>query len=202
MSGSLIIFLGRFLQPAMLMKPWWFSAFSTIDNSLIGRLHSPLSRELLREGNSMSRRIRPKITVRGFKPGARGAGHVLGELETAVMEILWRVPGQTVNQVEEQLRERRGSAHTTVLTTLDRMHRKGYLLRAKGGKAYVYTPRYTREEFELGIAQEVLGALLGQFAKPARSAFVDLLGDDDKALSNLETMVQERRRELGKTKNQ
>lgn len=97
-------------------------------------------------------RIRPKITVRGFKPGARGAGHVLGELEAAVMEVLWREPEQTVNEVEEKLRQRREIAHTTILTTLDRMHRKNYLTREKQGKAFVYAPRYTREEFERGIA--------------------------------------------------
>ena len=140
------------------------------------------------------RRIHPKITVRGFKPGARGAGHVLGELETAVMEVLWRTPGQTVNEVEEHLRERRGSAHTTVLTTLDRMHRKGYLLREKQGKAFVYTPRYTREEFERGVAQEVLGALLGQFTEPALSAFVDLVGENAEALDRVEAMIREKRR--------
>ncbi|MBC7909295.1 MAG: BlaI/MecI/CopY family transcriptional regulator [Pyrinomonadaceae bacterium] len=144
-------------------------------------------------------RIHPKITLRGFKPGARGAGHVLGELETAVMEVLWRAPGQTVNEVEEHLRQRRGSAHTTVLTTLDRMHRKGYLLREKQGKAFVYTPRYTREEFERGVAQEVLGALLGQFTEPALSAFVDLVGEDAGALNQLEEMIREKRRELGKS---
>ena len=106
-------------------------------------------------------RIRPKITLRGFKPNAHGAGHVLGELETAVMELLWREPELTVNQVEERLQQRRQIAHTTVLTTLDRMHRKGYLTREKSGKAFVYAPRYSREEFERGLAQEVLGALLG-----------------------------------------
>jgi predicted transcriptional regulator len=143
----------------------------------------------------MTRRIHPKITVRGFKPGARGAGHVLGELETAVMEVLWRAPGQTVNEVEEHLRERRGSAHTTVLTTLDRMHRKGYLLREKQGKAFVYSPRYTREEFERGVAHEVLGALLGQFTEPALSAFVDLVGEDRTALDQLESLIREKRRE-------
>jgi Penicillinase repressor len=52
-------------------------------------------------------RIRTKITLRGFKPNARGAGHVLGELETAVMELLWREAGLTVNQVEERLQQRR-----------------------------------------------------------------------------------------------
>ena len=139
------------------------------------------------------RSIHPKITLRGFKPGAHGAGHVLGELETAVMEVLWRAPGQTVNEVEEHLRQRRGSAHTTVLTTLDRMHRKGYLLREKQGKAFVYKPRYTREEFERGVAQEVLGALLGQFTESALSAFVDLVSEDAGGLDHLEAMIREKR---------
>lgn len=102
-------------------------------------------------------RIHPKIALRGFKPGARGAGHVLGELELAVMEVLWVQAKQTVNEVEERLREKRDIAHTTVLTTLDRMYRKGYLTREKQAKAFVYSPHYTRNEFERTMAQEVLG---------------------------------------------
>jgi len=140
------------------------------------------------------RRVPPKITLRGFKPGGRGAGHVLGELETAVMELLWRKPGQTVNEVEERMQQRSGRAHTTVLTTLDRLYRKGYLTREKRGKAFVYSPRYTREEFERGIAQEVLGALLGKLTEPAISAFVDLVGDDAEALDRVEAMIREKRR--------
>lgn len=140
------------------------------------------------------KRICPKITLRGFKPGARGAGHVLGELETAVMELLWSKPEQTVNEVEERLRDKREIAHTTVLTTLDRMHRKGYLTREKQGKAFVYAPVYTREEFDRGIAQEVLGALLGQSKGLALSAFIDLVGEDTKALDQLEALIREKRR--------
>jgi predicted transcriptional regulator len=137
----------------------------------------------------------PRITLRGFRPGARGAGLVLGELQTEVMETLWREPGLTVNEVEERLRRKREIAHTTVLTTLDRMHASGYLLREKQGKAFVYSPRYTREEFERGMAQEVLGALLGQLTEPAISAFVDLVGDDAEALDRLEEVIREKRRE-------
>src|SRR5215210_6081242 len=122
--------------------------------------------------------IHPKITLRGFKPGARGAGHVLGELQTAVMELLWREPGLTVNKVEERLQRRREIAHTTVLTTLDRMHSHGYLTREKQGKAFVYAPRYTREEFERGLAQEVLAALLGGMGEPLLSTFIDLVSGD------------------------
>jgi len=140
------------------------------------------------------KRTPPKITLRGFKPGSRGAGHVLGELETAIMEVLWRKPGQTVNEVEERMQQRGGRAHTTVLTTLDRLHGKGYLTREKRGKAFVYSPRYTREEFERGVAQEVLGALLGKLTEPALSAFVDLVGEDGEALDRVEAMIREKRR--------
>lgn len=140
-------------------------------------------------------RIRPKITLRGFKPNARGVGQVLGELESSVMELLWREPGLTVNQVEELLQQRRQIAHTTVLTTLDRMHRKGYLRREKSGKAFVYAPRYSREEFERGLAQEVLGALLGGFSEPVLSTFVELIGKDEEKLERLEELIRQKRGE-------
>ena len=138
-------------------------------------------------------RIRPKITLRGFKPNARGPGQVLGELETAVMELLWREAELTVNQVEERLQRRRQIAHTTVLTTLDRMHRKGYLTREKKGKAFVYAPHYTREEFERGLAQEVLGALLGGLGEPVLSTFVELVGEDEAKLERLEELIRLKR---------
>lgn len=145
-------------------------------------------------------RNNPKITRRGFKPGARGAGHVLGELQTAVMELLWLHSALTVNEVEVRLRKRREIAHTTVQTILDRMHTSAYLTREKHGKAFVYAPRYTREEFERGMAQEVLGALLGQFTEPALSAFVDLVGDDEERLDRLEAMIHDKRLAASKGK--
>lgn len=143
-------------------------------------------------------RINPKIALRGFRPGARGANHVLGDLESAVMEVLWAKSGQTVNEVEERLRQKREIAHTTVLTTLDRMYRKGYLNREKQAKAFVYAPRYTRNEFERTMAQEVLGALIGQSAETAVSTFIDLIGNDPGALDQLEEKIREKRRERAK----
>lgn len=140
-------------------------------------------------------RIAPKIALRGFKPGARGTGHVLGELESAVMDVLWTESGKTVNHVEEQLRNKREIAHTTVLTTLDRLYQKGYLTREKQAKAFLYSPRYTREEFERMMAQEVLGALIGHSAENAVSTFVDLISNDPGALDQLEEKIREKRRE-------
>ena len=140
-------------------------------------------------------RINPKIALRGFRPGARGANHVLGDLESAVMEILWAKPSQTVIEVEDRLREKREIAHTTVLTTMDRLYRKGYLNREKHAKAFVYSPRYTRNEFERTMAQEVLGALIGQSTETAVSTFVDLISNDPGALEQLEAKIREKRRQ-------
>src|SRR5215210_2999446 len=139
-------------------------------------------------------RIKPKITSKGFNPGKRGAAaQVLGELQTAVMEILWRESPLSVTDVEQKLQKKRGIAHTTVSTTLDRMHQKNFLLREKQGKAFVYSPRYSKEEFERGVAQEVLSALLSQFAEPALSAFVELVGEDGEKLDQLEDLIRHKR---------
>ena len=136
----------------------------------------------------------PKIALRGFRLSTGGKGHVLGELETAIMNLFWKERDLTVTDVEDKLRSRRQIAHTTVLTTLDRMYRKGYLVREKQGKAFVYSARYSRDEFERGMAQEVLGALLNHYTTPALSAFVDLVGENEDTLDQLEAMIREKRR--------
>jgi predicted transcriptional regulator len=137
----------------------------------------------------------PRVTLRGFRPAARGIRQVLGELEADVICVLWQQPNQTVVEVEERLRRKREIAHTTVLTTLDRMHRKGYLLREKQGKAFIYSPRHTREEFERALAHEVLSGLLGGLGEPVLSTFVDLLGEDSEKLNQLEALIRQRREE-------
>jgi predicted transcriptional regulator len=136
----------------------------------------------------------PKFSLRGFKTDGRGVNHVLGDLETAVMELLWRTPRQTVSDVEGNLNHARKLAHTTVLTTLDRMFRKGYLTREKEGKAFVYAPRYTRQEFERGMAEEVFGAILKGVGDPALSTFVDMVGEDTEQLDKLEALIREKRK--------
>ena len=136
---------------------------------------------------------KPRITVNGFKTAAHGTERVLGTLESAVMELLWREPGLTVREVQGRLERDRAAALTTVLTTLDRMYRKGYMLREKEGKAFVYSPRYPRREFERRLIREVLGALLGDFKAGTLTEFVDILGNDKEALDQLVTLAREKR---------
>jgi predicted transcriptional regulator len=90
----------------------------------------------------------------------------LGELERAVMDVLWdRGTPATVREVAEVLRGR-DLAYTTVMTVLDRLAGKGMVERERNGRAWSYRPAASREAF---IAQLMLDAL-------------DLAGSRDDAL--------------------
>jgi predicted transcriptional regulator len=92
------------------------------------------------------------------------------------------------------------TAYTTWMTTLDRLFKKGLLTREKDGRAYIYSPRVSREEFERGVAEDVLGDLLGRSgggAEPLLACIVDAVSDHDRALlDELQRLVEEKRREL------
>src|SRR3954451_24516248 len=92
----------------------------------------------------------------------------LGPLEIAVMEILWEHGESNVHDVVQRLS--RPLAYTTVMTTLDRLYKKGLLDRRKEERAFFYAPRFTRAEWERKRAGELLAAF---FAGPQPSG--DLL---------------------------
>ena len=70
-----------------------------------------------------------------------------GDLEASVMEQVWgREDGVTVREVFEELSDAREIAYTTVLSTLDNLHRKGWVKREREGKAFRYWPTMTREQ--------------------------------------------------------
>ncbi len=86
-----------------------------------------------------------------YNPRAEGLERFLGPLESAVMEIFWtEVFPLEVKTVWRKAREsyRDSIALTSVLSTITRLHRKGFFSRRKNVYAYVYIARETREEFE------------------------------------------------------
>jgi predicted transcriptional regulator len=81
----------------------------------------------------------------------------LGELEAAVMDVLWRAEQPVkVREVLEQLNTDRKLAYTTVMTVLDNLHRKQWVARELEGKAYLYEPAFSREEAAARALRDVL----------------------------------------------
>ena len=116
------------------------------------------------------------------------------------MEILWLDGNLAVRDVQARLA--RPAAYTTVMTTLDRLYKKGVLGRVQEGRAFLYTPAATREQLRASIASRVLTGLLqarGDAAVPILSNLVDTVGAQDGGddlLRRLEEMVRDKRRTL------
>jgi predicted transcriptional regulator len=102
-----------------------------------------------------------------------------GQLEAVVMDRVWnRSEVTTVRDIFD--------AYTTVLSTMDNLHRKGWLARERVGKAYRYWPVMTREKHSAelmraaftsgGDADLVLTFFLEQMSKQESAELQAALG--------------------------
>ncbi|MEU5157739.1 BlaI/MecI/CopY family transcriptional regulator [Glycomyces sp. NPDC021274] len=81
----------------------------------------------------------------------------LGELEAAIMEVLWSASDPaTVRKVLGALERDPEPAYTTVMTVLDNLHRKGIVTRERAGRAWAYRAAQSREEFDADAMAAVL----------------------------------------------
>ncbi|MFF3554899.1 BlaI/MecI/CopY family transcriptional regulator [Streptomyces tsukubensis] len=104
----------------------------------------------------------------------------LGELEDAVMTRVWRLDRPvTVREVLLELRRERTIAYTTVMTVMDKVHRKGLLRRELDGRAYRYTAVATRAEYAAGLMNEAWSH--GDCPTRALVAFVGTMSPEQRA---------------------
>ncbi|SPE24845.1 Transcriptional repressor, CopY family [Candidatus Sulfopaludibacter sp. SbA3] len=122
----------------------------------------------------------------------------LGPLEITVMEILWSHGDGNVHDVMQKLA--RPLAYTTVMTTLDRLYKKGLLARRKADRAFFYYPRFSRAEWEQKRAGEFVAGFLAAPETSGElliSCLVDAVGRHDEALlDELERKIRLKRKEL------
>ena len=121
-----------------------------------------------------------------------------GPLEIRVLEALWSQSGPAcVRDLQPQFP---GVAYTTLMTTLDRLFRKGTLTRQKSGRAFFYRTKASQQELISALAGSTFATLLpGDTAsvRPILSMFVDTVGErDESLLDELEQLVRARRDEL------
>jgi len=122
----------------------------------------------------------------------------LGPLEQRMLDGLWAKGSATVRELIEHGCQ--DLAYTTVMTTLDRLFKKGLLTRSEERRAFRYAPRFSREELHREAAGQALRQLLD--ASPASSLplsfLVEILGERDaQLLDDLRALVERKRLELG-----
>ncbi len=118
---------------------------------------------------------------------------VLGSLEKRVMDILWVTGPLGVRQVMTQLKGK--LAYTTIMTTLDRLYKKGLLARDRVGTAYIYRAVMSEDDYHCSLVEDTVGSLLEKSAGPVLAAFVNTAAElDEGNLKKLEALIAQRRR--------
>ena len=135
--------------------------------------------------------------TRAFSIFGSGSRPQLGPFEQQVLQKLWSQGSATVRELlaDGEIRQ----AYTTVMTTVDRLYKKGLLDRVAEGRAFRYTPRQTPEELQRVAALEGIRQLLGSgdaSSLPLSYLVEALSAHDAQLLDELQLLVERKRREL------
>ena len=125
-----------------------------------------------------------------------GRNPQLGDLQLAIMRLLWRRGEATVAEVHAALLEERGLAPTTIATMLVKMERKGIVSHRTEGRRYIYRTTVSQDE----VTQSMVGQLTQRLFGGNASALVShLLAEheiDNEELDQLKAMIAQIEREV------
>ena len=125
----------------------------------------------------------------------------LGALESELMERIWARGETSVRDLHEEIASR--LAYTTVMTTLDRLYKKGLLQRRALGRAFYYTAKVSKQEYNQQLTQHLLGIAVEESGSKQAllSCFVDYVSDSDRQLlDELDGLIQAKKRSLRHSK--
>jgi BlaI family transcriptional regulator, penicillinase repressor len=100
-----------------------------------------------------------------------GAREMPPPLELECLKVLWKLGEGNVKDVRRALTENRNLAYTTVMTVLDRLARKGGVVRRKVGRSFIYSPVLSRD----GLRRLAVRHLVESFFEGSEDALADYL---------------------------
>lgn len=133
----------------------------------------------------------------------RASAAPLGPLEQRLLEALWARGNGTVRELLDDGYDSgyKDLAYTTVMTTLARLFKKKLLTRQGEGRAFRYTPRFTRVELHREATAEAFRQFLdsGPASAIPLSRLVEILNErDPRLLDDLRKILDTRRRQRGR----
>jgi predicted transcriptional regulator len=129
--------------------------------------------------------------------GKKSLDH-FGELQRAVIEVVWELGEASVRQVWKRLCRKKELAYTTILTSMQRLERAGWLRHRVEGKKNVYLPTRTRAQ---AGAKSVRKFVQGMFNGNALLLFRQLVEQgelSDEELQELQKLINKKRKEKRK----
>ncbi len=104
----------------------------------------------------------------------------LGELESEIMEIIWRSPHSSVRTVLTKLEKKRKVAYNTIMTVMTRLYDKGILARESDASGvYWYRPIQDKEHFLASASKKIIHRLVNEFGAIAIAQFIDVIESSD-----------------------
>jgi predicted transcriptional regulator len=121
-----------------------------------------------------------------------------GQLQRAVIEVVWELGEATVRQVWTRLCRQKELAYTTVLTAMQRLERDGWLKHRVEGKKHVYLPTRTRAQAGAGSVRKFVQRMFDGNALVLFRQLVEENQLSDQELRELQQLINEKRRERRK----
>jgi len=118
-----------------------------------------------------------------------------GQLQRAVIEIVWELGEASVRQVWKQLFRKKELAYTTVLTAMQRLERDGWLSHRVDGKKHIYLPTKTREQAGVGSVRKFVQRMFDGNALLLFRQLVEEGELSDKELRELQKLINQKREE-------
>lgn len=123
--------------------------------------------------------------------------HHLGELQYAIMRVLWRCGEATASAVRSALPVEQRRAPTTIATMLTKMEKKGIVAHRAEGRQFVYEPTITRRDVRRTMVSDLTRQL---FEGDVTALVAHLLSEQELAgedLDALRRLIEQRRVERG-----
>src|SRR5687767_11784300 len=86
---------------------------------------------------------------------------VLGELQLAILRVLWARGEATASDVHAALHAERGLAPTTIATMLKKMEQRGLVTHREEGRRFIYRPAVSEEAVTHSMVANLKDRLFG-----------------------------------------
>ena len=116
--------------------------------------------------------------------------HTLGELQHAIMRVLWTHGEATTAAAHKALWAQRGLAPTTISTMLRKMEDKGVVAHRTEGRQFVYRPTVSEEDVRSSMVGELLDRLFAGDPAALVSHLVSEGGMDESELADLRALLE------------
>ena len=118
----------------------------------------------------------------------------LSDAQIEIMNIIWACGQTTVSDVWKKLQEKRKVARTTVLTVIDRLEKKGWLIRHVVGQQHIYSAARTRDVTLGGMVARLVETAFAGSAEELVVARLDQRGVSDAEAKRIRALIEKARK--------